>query len=213
VKQVHGANIDSALETDFQQLKAQLHAVGVELHGAWIESLWDYARLLCRWAQKMNLVSAGDLTKIFTKHIGPACVMVSIVQSVRHRSIVDYGSGAGLPGIPLKIALPDSIVYLVESRRKRASFLSTVVRELGLSKVEVVNCRLQEWCCPSGPVDLVVSRAVAGARLADEVRTHLAPNGIILTSSATSTGQQNLPHAGTRFEFSGFPTVVMFPAR
>jgi 16S rRNA (guanine527-N7)-methyltransferase len=77
-------------------------------------------------------------------------------------SLLDLGAGAGVPGIPLKIVLPDVDVILVESRRRRASFLSAAVRELGLPRTRVINARA-EALGPQTEVDAVVMRCAAGA--------------------------------------------------
>ena len=134
--------------------------------------------------------------------------MANIIQSVDHETIIDYGSGAGLPGIPLKIALPDSLIYLVESRRRRATFLRTVARELGLEKLNVVNLRLDDWQCPTGAVDLVVSRATGGD-LYGLVRPFVKPQGQIVTT--VGNVKADYPVRGTCMEFPGFPTIHCLP--
>ena len=198
------------LKEDLTQLQEQLRSLGSRLDDRWMAPLWEYACLLLHWSHRMNLVSPGDRTRLFTKHIGPACLMAELVKSVPHATVVDYGSGAGFPGIPLKIVFPHSLFFLVEVRRKRASFLRTVIRTLSLSKVVVVNQRLEEWSCPSGPVDLVVSRATAGTDVTERVRAHLAPRGSILTTLPSASEHTKVPLSGVRKEFPGFPTIVLF---
>ncbi len=211
MKQIVEPSTDSIrlLKVDLVQLRDRLRDTGACLDDRWMPHLWQYACLLLRWSQRMNLVSSGDRARIFTKHIGPACLMAELVKSVPHATVVDYGSGAGLPGIPLKIVFPHSHFYLVEARRKRASFLQTVIRTLELSRVTVVHQRLEEWRCPAGPVDLVVSRATPGTNLVERVRAHLAPGGSIVTTEASTRGHTKglLPDA--RKEFSGFPAIVL----
>ena len=212
VKQTNGPSPGSLrkLEVDLEQLRVRLQGVGACLDDRRIPHLWEYACLLLHWSRRMNLVSPGDRAKIFTKHIGPACLMAELVKSVPHSTVVDYGSGAGLPGIPLKIVFPHSHFYLVEARRKCASFLRTVIRTLELPRVTVVNQRLEEWRCPTGLVDLVVSRATTRTDLVERVRAHLAPHGSIVTTLQSTGVDPNRPFSGVRKEFSGFPTVALF---
>ena len=211
VKQINEPATDSSrqLQTDLEQLRERLRGVGICLDDQFIPHLWQYACLLSRWSHRMSLVSSGDRGKIFTKHIGPACLMAEVVKSVPHSTVVDYGSGAGLPGIPLKILFPHSQFYLVEARRKRTSFLQTAVRTLELPRVAVVHQRLEEWRCPSGPVDLVVSRATAGTDLVEQVRAHLAPHGSIVTTQMSTCAHPNGSYSEVRKEFSGFPTITL----
>lgn len=116
--------------------------------------------------------------------------MVPVVASIPRRLVVDIGSGAGFPAIPLKIALPDSYFILVESRRKRAHFLKEVVRSVGLDRIEVVNERIENLN-PVG-ADLVTARAVAPPEdLLSLVQKHLSPHGWIL-----STLGEDVAHSG-----------------
>ena len=210
MKQINPPAQDSLrlLKADLEELRARFKSLGFELQESWIEPLWKYVRLLLRWSKSINLVSSGDRSNIFTKHVGPACLMANVIQSLDHETIIDYGSGAGLPGIPLKIAFPDSLIYLVESRRRRATFLRTVARELCLEKLNVVNLRLDDWQCPAGAVDLVVSRATGG-NLSDLVGPFVKPQGQIVTT--VGSVKTDHPARGTCVEFPGFPTVHCVP--
>ena len=128
-----------------------------------MEKLKLYTSLLYFWSSKMNLVARGDRKELITKHIMPALHMSSLIKAIPHSSIMDFGSGSGLPGIPLKIVFPEVNFILLESRRKRAHFLREVIRRLELKKIEVVNERVEQYIKKSsGKVDLVVSRATVG---------------------------------------------------
>jgi len=150
----------------------------------------------------MSLISSGDRSILVAKHLIPCLAMVPSAVSGSHRTIVDFGSGAGLPGVPLKIMLPDSIVILVDSRRKRASFLREVIRKLELKNVEVFNGRLAEWCGlnqaligsrgGTDGVDLVVARAVDDpAGVFAEVQPLMAVHGRLLMSSKPGQERAN----------------------
>ena len=143
--------------------------------------LRSYASLLYGWSGRMNLISPKDRYQLATKHFLPALAMAPVVESLPHEKVLDFGSGGGLPGIPLKIMLPETDFILLESRRRRANFLREVVRKLGLKGVEVVNERLGDWN-PKG-VDLIVSRAVGKPEeVFSQVSPYLHRHGGVLVS-------------------------------
>ena len=171
--------LPSEIREDFAQLKRE------EILSCSFEDLWPkleiYLHLLSQWSRRINLVSRRDWSVLATKHLRQALTMVPVVASIPRRLVMDLGSGAGLPAIPLKIALPDSHFVLVESRRKRAHFLREVVRSAELDRIEVVNDRIENLS-PVG-ADLVTARAVASPeKLLDLVHRHLAPHGWILST-------------------------------
>ena len=160
----------------------------------WCRQLAEFSRHLHRWSGRMNLVADGDRSALVNKHLIPSLLIRSALGGVPHRQIVDLGSGAGLPGIPLKIVLPNNDFVLVESRRRRASFLREVVRRLALQRIAVENLRLEQWRgSPRGGVDLVTARAVADpAVLFERVRPILAPKGHLLAFLPTDRSPSDM---------------------
>ena len=186
---VHVIQLPSEIREDFAQLKRK------EILSCSFEDVWPkleiYLYLLSRWSKRVSLVSRRDLPIVATKHLRQALAMVSVVASIPRRLIMDLGSGAGFPAIPLKIALPDSYFILVESRRKRANFLKEVVRSVGLDCIEVVNDRIENLS-PVG-ADLVTARAVAPpGKLLNLVQRHLSPHGWILSTLGEDTAHSEL---------------------
>lgn len=119
-----------------------------------------YFELLCDWNTRMNLVSERDMDRFVEYHILDSLKIVSCIDFSLISSILDFGSGAGLPGIPLAIAFPDCRITLVDSMLKRTIFLETVVSSLSLSNVHVLRSRAED--IPSSlnsSFDLVVTRA------------------------------------------------------
>ena len=171
--------LPSEIREDFERLKRK------RVLSCSVEDIWPkleiYLHLLSRWSRRVNLVSRRELSVVSTKHLRQALTMVPVVVSVPRRLVMDLGSGAGFPAIPLKIALPDSYFILVESRRKRAHFLKEVIRSAGLDRIEVVNERIENLS-PVG-ADLVTARAVTSPdKLLDLVQRHLSPHGWILST-------------------------------
>lgn len=177
---------DDCLKQDLECLKERVDEKNITLSPESWHQLNEYAELLYFWSGRMNLVSREDRGCLGTKHLLAALMMLPVISVLPVRILLDVGSGGGLPGIPLKIALPKIKIYLLESRRRRVSFLREVVRRLGLKKVEVVNCRLEEWNGPRDSIDLITSRAVARPeKLLTMVRPFLSPHGNVLTSLST----------------------------
>ncbi|MGV7221360.1 MAG: 16S rRNA (guanine(527)-N(7))-methyltransferase RsmG [Nitrospinales bacterium] len=121
-----------------------------------------YLEELIKWGSKINLTSEKDEQSILTNHIFDSLLYAKAFTGTG--PILDIGSGAGFPGIPLKIIFPEREFVLVESRRKRTSFLSSTVRKLGLDRIEVINHRAEDLFSNdkyAGQLDYVIFRAVS----------------------------------------------------
>jgi len=114
------------------------------------DALLQYALLLSRWTELMDLVSSADLGRIIQEHILDSVAAFHCVS--RETYYLDIGSGAGLPGIVFAILAPESRVVLLEPREKRAMFLKEVRRILSLNRCAVVQGRLEEFKLPAEPV-------------------------------------------------------------
>ena len=181
--------LTSEVREDFDQLKREV-ILSCSLEDIW-PKLDIYLHLLSQWSRKVNLVSRQELSVVATKHLRQALTMVPVVASIPHRLVMDLGSGAGFPAIPLNIAFPDSYFILVESRRKRAHFLKEVVRSAELDRIEVINDRIENLS-PVG-ADLVTARAVASPdKLIDLVQRHLSTHGWILSTLGKDAAHSGL---------------------
>jgi 16S rRNA (guanine527-N7)-methyltransferase len=121
-----------------------------------------YLSELTKWGSKINLTSEKDEQSILKNHVFDSLLYAKAISS--EGKVLDIGSGAGFPGIPLKIVSPEQEFVLVESRRKRASFLSSTVRKLGLNDIEVLNSRAEDLISNpnyAGKFDYVIFRAVS----------------------------------------------------
>jgi 16S rRNA (guanine527-N7)-methyltransferase len=143
--------------------------------------LQAYAELIRLYASRINLVSPADLERFEERHIEDSLRLLPLVAAAPPGPCADVGSGAGLPGIPLAIALPTRAWRLIEPRAKRAGFLELVVRELELANVEVIRTTAQEFARrqPASHA-VVVARALAspGQALA-LLRPLVAPAGTV----------------------------------
>lgn len=149
-----------------------------------LEKLAHYQNLLKDWNQKINLVSRKNEEFIEEQHILHSLSIVKFVQFQPYSSILDLGTGGGLPGIPLAIVYPDAQFYLVDSIGKKISAVSNMIEELGLqnAKAEQIRCEKHK-----GDYDFVVTRAVAQSKkliqwtrhLFKDYHEHPVKNGII----------------------------------
>lgn len=142
-----------------------------------------YLDLLIKWNKSQRLVGSAEPGWIVRSLFLDSLLFLRVLPDSAHK-ILDLGSGAGLPGIPIKIVKNDADLTLLESRRKRASFLSTVVRELSLQGVRVMNERLKDVAeALTGQFDAVVMRCAGKpGELAAPSRRLLAPGGLIVAS-------------------------------
>ncbi len=130
------------------------------IFGSRLEIAQRYAELLADAGVERGLLGPREVDRIWDRHLLNSAAVAELLE--RDERIIDIGSGAGLPGIPLAIARPDLQVVLLEPLLRRSEFLNEVVSELGLA-VEVVRGRAEEpWVCDRfGERDVAVSRAVA----------------------------------------------------
>lgn len=123
-----------------------------------------FLNLLIKWQKVHRLVGSGDREWIVENLILDSLLFAKILPSAS-RAILDLGSGAGIPGIPLAIVLEGTAVMLVESRQRRASFLAAAIRELGLENASVLRTHLDVETLPrelAGAFDAVVARCAGG---------------------------------------------------
>ncbi len=134
-----------------------------EFSGYFEPQIRCYLDLLVKWNQKINLTAEKDSESILKRHIFDSLQYSRALKP--NFLVMDIGSGAGFPGIPLKIIFPEMSLVLVESQRKRYSFLETVVRELRLDRTEVINARAEDIPVQQeGRFDAVIFRAVSGVK-------------------------------------------------
>ena len=142
-----------------------------------------YLGLLVKWQRSHRLIGSTDEMWIVEHLFLDSLLFLRLLPSTM-RSLVDLGSGAGLPGVPIKIVRSDVEVTLVESRRRRASFLSAVVRELALGQTHVMADRIESRMPElEGRVDAVVMRCAGSVgELMTTAARLLVPQGVVIAS-------------------------------
>jgi len=138
---------------------------------------------LIKWQKTQRLVGSDDPAWIVENLFLDSLLFLRVLPTPV-RSLLDLGSGAGLPGIPLKIVLSDLHVVLVESRRRRASFLSAVVRELALADVRVIAERVEDHLAElAGRFDAVVMRCAGDVNELLPLGARLVARGGVVVAS------------------------------
>jgi 16S rRNA (guanine527-N7)-methyltransferase len=138
--------------------------------------LLQYLLLLEKWNQVYNLTAIRDLTKMVGAHLLDS---LSVVSRLSGESILDVGSGAGLPGIPIAVAKPRCDVTLMDSNHKKAAFLRQAVADLALKNANVVCERVESWAAPK-EFDVIISRAFSDlGEFVSLTGRLLAPGGVI----------------------------------
>ena len=131
----------------------------ISVNSEQVVQIQQYIDVLLRWNEKVNLTAIRDPLEILYRHFCES-MFGAVVLSVENCRLADVGSGGGFPGIPMKIIRPEMDLYLIESNMKKATFLTEVVRELGLTGVRVLVSRYEELSEEVAPLDIVCSRAV-----------------------------------------------------
>ena len=141
---------------------------GIKLDQDQVSAFASYYRELDRWNQKINLSAIQDTKEIVIKHFLDSLLYSQALEQRKNASLLDVGSGAGFPGLPLKILAPELRVTLLEPNEKKTSFLRHIIGTLDLKHVSVVSKQLRDFSrAPegSGQFSYIVSRAVEAAQI------------------------------------------------
>jgi 16S rRNA (guanine527-N7)-methyltransferase len=157
-------NIELKKQYDIEQFKSDLKYFNVELSELQITQFLKYYELLVEWNEFMNLTAITEYEDVMKKHFVDSLSLIKTYDVNKSVSVIDVGTGAGFPGLALKIAYPNLKVTLLDSLNKRINFLNHVIEQLGLEGVETVHGRAEDFAKPGKfreKFDVCVSRAVA----------------------------------------------------
>lgn len=170
------------MENEFRQiLLTAASKLGLPIPEDRLALLEAYRETLLIWNSKMNLVSLRSEIDLPVRHIIDSLTLLPFLPG-GPASLLDIGSGAGFPAIPLKLFRADLHFTLLEASRKKCSFLKEVIRKLGLKDIEVMNCRLESLPTTGPPFlfDVIVSRATFKMKdLVEGALPLLKPGGIL----------------------------------
>ncbi len=176
-----------------QRLEQGLEELSLPLGSEAETKLLEYLALLEKWNEVYNLTAIRDVAKMVSGHLLDCLAVVPYVSGVR---VLDAGSGAGFPGIPIAVAKPDTHVALLDSNHKKAAFLKQAVAELELRNASVVCERVESWRTAE-KFDCIISRALAEIAEFVTLTVHLlAPGGLLAAMKGVHPFEEiaRLPH-------------------
>ena len=181
------------------ELRAGSEELGISLQQSQYDQLLEYLRLLAKWNQVYNLTAITEPRKMLSHHLlDSLSLMPSLLQA---HKVLDVGSGAGLPGIPLAIAMPGTIWIMLDSNARKTRFIRQAIAHCGLRNARVVQSRVQDYHAPDS-LDFIVSRAYAPlADFCDSVTHLLTPKTRLLTMKTGLKRQEAQQLDTDRFEF------------
>ena len=170
-----------------KEFKEELSKLGIVLTSTQENQLEMYYNLLIEWNNKMNLTGITERNSVYLKHFYDCITLIKAIDLTKNLKIVDVGTGAGFPGLVLKIVFPNLDVVLVDALNKRINFLNHVIESLKLENIEAIHDRIENYAKNNLEVfDLVTCRAVAKLNIISELCLPLAKiNGYFIPMKAT----------------------------
>ena len=156
-----------------------LKELNIEITPEKLEQLNKYYNLLIEWNEKINLTSITTKEDVYLKHFYDSLTLNKSIDLNSVSTLCDIGTGAGFPGLVLKIMFPHLKITLLDSLNKRTEFLKSVITELNLTDIEVINSRAEEYKNREF-FDIVTARAVAPLNILLELATPISKKYVIL---------------------------------
>lgn len=153
-----------------EEFVLELKKIGIDVTDSQLMQLDKYYHLLVEWNEKINLTRITEEKDVYLKHFYDSLTLYRVIDLNSDLSLCDVGTGAGFPGLVLKIVFPTLRVTLVDALLKRVNFLKLVIDELGLKDIEVYHDRAESFARVNREkFDIVTSRAVANLRVLSEL--------------------------------------------
>lgn len=153
-----------------EKLQEDAKILGIELNNTMIDQFYQYKNLVIEWNEKINLTAITDDLEFIVKHFIDSITINQYIE--KEKEIIDIGTGAGFPGIPIKILNPDYRMVLFDSLNKRIKVLEDMIKKINLKNVELIHGRAEETFKNvkyREKYDIAISRAVAGLNVLVEL--------------------------------------------
>lgn len=191
---------------DMQLLQSRLQAMNIEINYNMLHQYVTYYEMIVEKNKVMNLTAITDFPEFVDKHFADSLSLVHAADLSKVHYVMDVGTGAGFPAIPLKIAFPHLHITMLDSLQKRIGFLNEVIQELNLSNMEAVHGRAEEL--GHNPkyrerYDLCVSRAVANLSTLSEYCIPFVKKGGFFISYKSGGSMEEIQSAGKAIKVMG----------
>ena len=217
-------NVFQVSYNDFKEMfhvkhfQAQLHELGIEITDEQLKKFYLYYRELVKWNTVINLTAITELPDVLEKHFLDSLSIVKVIPKEKLNagiSLIDIGTGAGFPGIPLAIVFPKTKVVLMDSLNKRLNFLNRMIEELHLKNARTVHARAEDLARQKNyreKFDVVCSRAVASLNVLSEYCIPFAGAGGEFVAYKSENADEEIRKAGRAVKVLGgeFRTAEKF---
>lgn len=197
---IHTASYDT---TDFVKKCSDL---GISLSDKQIEQFLNYYELLVEWNSFMNLTAITDFDEVILKHFVDSISLCKYISFQHGDTLIDIGTGAGFPGIPIKILCPDCKITLLDSLNKRINFLNTVIEQLHLTDIITIHGRAEDIAKTKEHrenYNYAISRAVANLSTLSELCIPFVKQNGYFISYKSEKGNEELLEAKNAIEILG----------
>ena len=144
--------------------------MGIKITEEKLSKLEKFYELLISWNEKMNLTRIIEKEEVYLKHFYDSLTLIKAIDLTQELTLCDVGSGAGFPGIVLKIVFPNLKITLIDSLQKRVNYLNEIIKELELTNIEAIHTRAEDYAKNHREdYDIVTARAVAYLKLLSEL--------------------------------------------
>lgn len=175
-----------------EKIKEYMNKINIEISDKQIEKFFDYMNLLLEWNEKINLTAITEPEDIILKHFVDCATILKYIKD--EDKIIDIGTGAGFPGIPLKILNEKLDITLMDSLNKRINFLNEIINKLDLKNIIAIHARAEELARNKGyreKYDIATSRAVANlSTLSEYMLPFVKKNGMVISMKGSNIEEE-----------------------